>query len=121
MVGFVHEHIDSGTFKRFKNTKARIIEIDVDKIQYYKIQETIKYMELHKKIYKFNILGLFAVAFNLKIRAKNSFYCAEFIKYITEKSNINMNLPELVKPESFNNELLGNVVYNGLLREYRTR
>lgn len=119
--GFVHEYINQGTYKRFKNTRARIIEIEINKTQYYKLKKIINYMEIHKTLYKFNIWGLFAVAFHLKIKGKNSFYCAEFIKYVTEKSNINMNLPELVKPENFNNELLGHIIYNGLLNEYTVK
>ena len=116
--GFVHEYIDKGTFKRFINTKARIIELDIEEAQYYKLQELIKQIELNRAMYKFNTLGLFAVAFNLKIRARNSFYCAEFVKYLIENSNINLKLPELVRPESFKN-IYGKEIYKGLLRDYK--
>lgn len=116
--GFVHEYINKGTFKRFINTKARIIEIDIDESKYYKLQEVIKQMEINKSIYKFNIVGLFAVAFNLKIKAKNSFYCAEFIKDVTEKAGIDLNLPELIKPNNFEHIHKGKDIYVGLLRDY---
>lgn len=117
--GFVHEYIDKGTFKRFKNTRARIIELDIDDSQYVKLQETIKEIESKKEEYKFNTLGLFAVGFKIKIRKKYSFYCAEFIKYLIEKSNIDIELPELIRPESFKIINSGNEIYNGLLREYK--
>ena len=39
--GFVHEYIDKGTFKRFKNTKALILEIEVTNDQYKKIIDII--------------------------------------------------------------------------------
>jgi len=117
--GFVHEYIDRGTFKRFINTRARIIEINIDENQYLKLQNIIKEIELRKQEYKFNTLGLFAVGFKIKIRRKNSFYCAEFIKYLIEKSNINIELPELIRPESFKDIPSANEIYKGLLREYK--
>ena len=119
--GFVHEYIDKGTFKRFINTKAKIVELDTNDKQYRKMQEIIKQMELNKSSYKFNILGLFAVAFNMKIRVKNSFYCAEFVKYLMEKSEINLNLPDLVKPEDFKNICEGQEIYKGFLKNYKVK
>lgn len=57
----------------------------------------------------------------MKIRTQNSFYCAEFVKYVLDKANVETNLPELVKPEDF--KLVKNlkVEYNGSLRKYRNK
>lgn len=119
--GFVHEYIDKGTFKRFKNTKARIIELDIEEEQYYKMKNIINQMEYNKSIYKFNIIGLFAVALHLKIRKEKSFYCAEFVKYLIEESGVNIKLPELIKPENFGEIYLGREIYNGFLKEYKVK
>ena len=115
--GFVHEYIDKGTFKRFKKTKAKIIEIEISEKKYARLKRIIKKIELNKSKYKFNVLVLFAVGLNIKLRFKNSFYCAEFVKYVIDNANINIELPELIKPESFK-EIQGKEVYRGLLREY---
>ena len=37
--GFVHEGINIGTFKRFKNTKALIYSLEIDEIKYEKINQ----------------------------------------------------------------------------------
>jgi len=116
--GFIHEHIDKGTFKRFKNTQAKIFSVEVTEEQYEKLRKNIEEMQAESEKYKFNIIGLFAVAFHKKIRAKNSFYCAEFVKYITEKSDINYNLPEIIKPEDFRRMKHKEEIYEGLLRNY---
>ena len=67
--------------------------------------------------YNFNILGLIGVMINYKVKRENYFYCAEFVKYVLEQSNI-CNLPEIIKPEDFKEIDNLNVVYNGVLQEY---
>ena len=34
------------------------------------------------KLYKFNVIGLIAVALNVRIKREKYFYCAEFVKYV---------------------------------------
>ena len=62
--------------------------------------------------------GLFAIYFNKKIRKEKYFYCAEFIKYITEKAGIDLKLPELIRPQNFKNIENGKIIYEGLLKNY---
>lgn len=116
--GFIHEHIDEGTFKRFKKTKTKIVELDIEESQYIKLKESIERIQNEKEQYKFNVLGMFAIGLNIKVKAKNSFYCAEFVKHVIEESDIDMELPELVRPESFKNIYGAKEVYKGLLKEY---
>ena len=118
--GFVHEEIDVGTFKRFKNTKAEVYSLDVTIKQYKKIVNLIKNFKKHKNEYKFNIIGLFGVAFHKKIRKKNSFYCAEFVKYVLEKCDVDIKLPELIKPMDFKNIEKLKLLYHGKLKNYKS-
>ena len=76
---FVQEGLDRGTFKRFYKTRTKIYSIDVTNEQYEKIKKIIKNFNKNKEDYKFNVIGLFAVAVNKKIQFENSFYCAEFV------------------------------------------
>lgn len=116
--GFVQESPNYGTFKRFSKTKSKILCIDITEKQYNKIKKLIKHFNRKRKNYKFNFIGLCSIAFHIKITQKNGFYCAEFIKYIFDKSKIKTNLPELVTPEDFLN--LPNItnIYNGYLKNY---
>lgn len=118
IAGFVQESPNYGTFKRFSKTKTKILCLDVTEEQYKKLKKIIKYFERKRKYYKFNALGLFSVAFNLRITKENKFYCAEFIKYALEKAKIKTNLPELVTPEDFLHLKNINPVYIGLLKNY---
>ncbi len=117
--GFVRESPNFGTFKRFSKTKTKIYSLEVDEIQYEKIRRIIKKIDLDKKYYKFNLIGLFAVALHLKIKREKSFYCAEFVKYVFDNSNLQIKLPDLVKPTDFANIEGCSEVYTGMLNEYR--
>lgn len=116
--GFVHENINSGTFKRFKKTKTAIYSLQVNEEQYKKVEQTIKKIQESKKPYRFNVLGLFAVGLKLKIRKEHSFYCAEFVKYSLENSGIETNLPSIIRPDNFKNLKNLNLEYLGKLRDY---
>ena len=116
--GFVHEHIYMGTFKRFHKTKAKILLLNIKDEQYEKLEQIIKEMRKEKRKFKFNSIGLFGVYFKKKRKKENYFYCAEFVKYITEKAGINLKLPEFVRPDDFKKIKKTDTIYTGLLKEY---
>lgn len=118
IAGFVHEKINEGTFRRFKRTKATIYSIMVEDEQYEKIKNKIEKIQRNKEKYKFNIQGLLAVSIHKRIRAPRTFYCAEFVKYVLQKSGVKINLPEIIRPEDFKSLPNKNLEYQGLLRRY---
>ena len=71
--GFVVESTKWGTFKRFKNTKTVIFSYEVSEEQYEKIKNEIDNFINNKAQYRFNILGLFLVMFNVKLKRDNCF------------------------------------------------
>ena len=115
--GFVQEGVGKGTFKRFKKTKARVYSLQVNDDQYDKVVQVIRDIQDNKLDYNFNILGLIGVILHYKVERERYFYCAEFVKYVLEESNI-CTLPDIVKPEDFKEIDNLNVVYTGQLREY---
>ena len=115
--GFVQEGVGNGTFKRFKKTKARVYSLQVNDDQYDKVVQVIRDIQDNKLDYNFNILGLIGVILHYKVKRERYFYCAEFVKYVLEESNI-CTLPDIVKPEDFKEIDNLNVVYTGQLREY---
>lgn len=117
--GFVHEGIDRGTFKRFKNTKTKIYSMEIDEEKYERLEEIIENIQQKKKLYKFNVIGLIAVALNVRIKREKCFYCAEFVKYVLEQSKV-VELPEIIKPDDFNKLNGLNEVYIGKLQDYKS-
>ena len=61
---------------------------------------------------------MFAVALHLKIKRERHFYCAEFVKYVLDNSNLQIELPEIIKPEDFANIEGCREVYTGMLNDY---
>ena len=116
--GFVHEGIDKGTFKRFKKTKTKIYSLEIDEEKYKKLENIIENIQNSKNLYKFNLIGLIAVALNVKIKREKCFYCAEFVKYVLEQTQV-LELPDIVKPEDFEKVQGLNEVYKGILKEYQ--
>lgn len=117
--GFVHEGINIGTFKRFKNTKSAIYSLTLTEEQYRNIIMIINKMKKQHKLYKFNRLGLFAIAFHYKYTKKNRFYCAEFVKYVLDNAGVELSIPELVKPMDFKTIEKISLEYQGMLRDYK--
>lgn len=120
---FVHEEINRGTFKRFKRTKAKVYSLFVTDEQYEKSRKIITYFNENKEKYKFNILGLICVSIHKKIKRKNSFYCAEFVKHVLKASGISEvnDLPQIIKPEDFKQMQGLRLEYEGLLRKYKKK
>ena len=116
--GFVKEGLNLGTFKRFKNTIAAIYSFKVTDEQYENIKNTIYDVRKNKDKYKFNILGLFLVSVNKKLKREKMFYCAEFVKYVLETGLNEKFLPEIIKPMDFLEIEKIELVYEGFLREY---
>ncbi len=116
--GFVHEGIRKRTFRRFKKTKSTIVSLDITDQQYKKLEELIQDIKKERRNYGFNVKGLFAIYFNKKIRKEKSFYCAEFVKYLIEEAGIELELPELVRPEHFKKISKCKLIYKGLLNNY---
>lgn len=116
--GFVHEGINHGTFKRFKKTKAEIYKIAVTNIQYNKIKKLIKEFDNNKEEYKFNKLGVFLAKFNYKYTKENRFYCSEFVKYLIEEAEIDLELKDIMRPIDFKEIIDEDFLYKGRLRNY---
>lgn len=119
--GFVKEGINIGTFKRFKNTETVIYSLEVNDEQFKKAEEIINKIEQQKGEYKYNTIGMFLTALNIRINRKNAFYCAEFVKYILEKAEIiDKELPEMIKPMDFLTIENTKLEYEGLLKKYES-
>lgn len=119
--GFVHESLKYGTFKRFKNSKTEIYSLKVTEEQYEKLEKIINDFSKKKELYKFNTIGLFLVALKYRYKKRNSFYCAEFVKYLFDRIKIKSNLPSIVKPNDFRKIEKIELVYHGILKKYKVK
>ena len=115
--GFVHENTKWGTFKRFKNTKSKIIEFKVTNEQFEKIESLVGDINNHKGEYKYDILGTLLAALGKNHNRNHAYYCSSFVYHIMTESGINLDFDEVVKPNDFAS-IDGKTIFTGYLREY---
>ncbi len=120
--GFVLESPNHGTFRRFTNTKVKIISLEIPEEKYNAIRDRIDYMVSNKSEFGYNYLGLLFAWFKIVIKSKKRFYCSEFIKDVLVKSEIDgsENLEDIPQPIHFLNIPNTELIYTGKLKDYST-
>ena len=119
--GFVEEGKNVGTFKRFTNTEVMVLEVKVAEDQYNALKYFIEYFIKHKKKFSYSYWGVFLAMFNKEQKSNTKFYCSQFVRMCLASFDIDNaeKLPKVVKPIDFLKLENKNVVYTGLLREYK--
>lgn len=118
--GFVKESPHYGTFKRFTNTDAMIITLDVTESQYDSVKAMLSKMYEEKEKYRYNYKGLFAAFFGKRIEELNRFYCSEFVKHVLVENGIvdKTFFRDITHPADFTEIPNAKTVYVGKLRTY---
>ncbi|MEG0370916.1 MAG: hypothetical protein RR645_01325 [Clostridium sp.] len=120
IAGFVREDVNSGVFYKYKNTKCIIYELDVKDYVYENIKNIIDGFEQEKNRYRYNILGLPLIMFNIPYKREEHFVCSQFVAYVLINSGaIDLNKEfTVVKPRDFCEIDNKRIIYNGVLNEY---
>lgn len=115
---FRKENINEGIYGICKTLPGTILEVEVTKQQYEKVEEMLWHFQCNSHIYKYNYKGLISNLINRPVYYDNRFLCSEFVYYILNKSGVlELNIPRnLVRPQN----LLcaaGASIYEGDLKE----
>jgi len=118
--GFVEEGKDKGTFKRFINTQAMVIELDVSEDKYNAIKYFIEYFNNHKQSFHYNYLGILLAMFRKNHESGKRYYCSQFVRACLALFDIEnaVELPKIIKPIDFLKLNNKHIIYEGLLRNY---
>ena len=119
--GFVSLNKDSKFFRRFKNTRCRIYEIDVSKKQYYELVKIIKYMNNMKNIYGYDYLGIVLRYLRIPVVFKNKYVCSYFVADLLKRTGV-YNFDKdtcFVRPSDFDGIDNFNLIYSGKYLMYR--
>lgn len=119
--GFVMESKTGRFFKRFKDTKCRIYEVEVSNEQYNNLVKIIKYMKKNKDIYGYDYLGIILRYLRIPITFKNKYVCSYFIAELLEETSIyDFNKDTCnVTPKDFSNIDSFKLIYSGKYALYR--
>lgn len=115
--GFVKENIQTGVFKQ---AKCAVYCCTVSEAQYQRIQQHIEEMEKQQHDYRYNFIGLFAVALNKKWNRRNAFFCSQFVATVLKESGV-LDLTKplcLVTPHDLQEVPLFQLIYQGDLEAY---
>lgn len=115
--GFVKEDVKAGLFKQ---ADCAIYSITVTEEQIQKMYHFLKEFEAQKKDYRYNLLGLFGVMFNIPIKRKNAFFCSQFVAFLLNQSNIiDFDKPlSLITPHDLQSASKFQFIYEGKLKDY---
>lgn len=117
--GFVKENALVGTFKRFKNTTAMVLKVEITPEEYEKVQYELEGFKNSDIFLRYDMLGLILGIFNKKYNRQNAYYCSEFVKEILEVAELDLSgLPKIVRPQDYAELGFVNKVYEGKLAEY---
>lgn len=119
--GLIRECPNEGTFKRFPETTAAVLKVDVCSETYNNIAAHIERMMSEQNKYHFNYLGLGYAALKRPRKKKYCYYCSEFVSEVLTVNNVEgaEKLPEVVHPINFL-DLQYEQIYKGLLCEYNS-
>lgn len=118
--GFVVENPKRGTFKRFPNTKAVVLEAEVSEEKYKELEQALGNMCAEHKKYHYNYVGLVLASCNIRRKKDRCYFCSEFVGDLLVKHDIvsKDELPEIVRPMNFT-ELKFQQIYKGKLVDYK--
>ena len=117
--GFVQESARFGTFKRFKKTRAMVIEAEVTPEAYEALREHIRTMLRTRTEYHYNYLGVLLAAFRVRRAKRNCYYCSEFVRAMAIEAGVEgaEAIPPIVKP-MYLLRVPHRRVFEGRLRDY---
>jgi len=115
--GFVKEDINSGVFKLFPETKCKIYKFEVTDEDYDIICKRLNDFISKPDKYRYSILNVFLIRFNIPFERKYHYVCSSFVSYLL-KGIIPFNKEiSLITPDDYNSLNL-KPVFEGRLCEY---
>ena len=123
IAGFVKEDIAKGTYARFPNTTCALYSLDINKLQYKRLQKELEKFKKDGEKYGYNFIGLIGVMANYPIERKYNYFCSQFVSSLLRKSGIKLIDKEagLVSPRDFRECEELQLVYEGKLQNYNLR
>ncbi|MBO0995413.1 hypothetical protein [Bacillus sp. SD088] len=118
--GFVKEDLHG---KFFKQARCSIYCCTISDVELEKMNHYINRIAAHAEIYRYNLIGLFAVALNKPIKRKNAFFCSQFVATVLLKSNtIKFDKPiSLITPHDLQESPRFELTYQGRLADFHTK
>lgn len=115
--GFVREEV-RGEF--FEDSMCALYRCRLSQTAYNDIKRQIQHFEQNQDVYKYNLIGMLGVVFNVEMKRKYSYFCSQFVATVFERGGVCLvpKSPLLVTPGDLQNTPLLELVYQGKLHSY---
>lgn len=119
--GFVQEGINKGLYSIFKGTICSVYKIEITEQEYESLKSIIDKFNKEKDKYKYNFLGLLTALFGYPLHREYHYYCTQFVGKVLCSSNVAKFEKDFsfLKPVDFGNLANSELIYEGLLSEYK--
>lgn len=117
--GFVRENVAEGIFR---DADCMVFSCEVSEEEYHKMRRKIRQIERRKELYKYNFIGLFAVALKIGYQRDRAFFCSQFVATVVNEGGVRMFAiqPNMVQPHHFMKVPFLIQEYEGDLQTYLT-
>lgn len=116
--GFVREDIHS---EFLRDSNSEIYSFELTRSECEKILGHIRKIELDRKHYRYNFIGLIGVLLQIEIRRKRAFFCSEFVATVlSDIDSIKLGKPNcFVTPADIRSQIDMELIYKGRLGNYQ--
>jgi len=117
--GFVKEDVRS---EFFKNASCAVFVFTVNEQQYRRMLSLIKEMDENQQRYRYNLLGLLAVALNKQLYRKDAYFCSHFVASVLKEGSLIQPRKHLsmITPKDLKIAASENLIYQGSLHSFLT-
>ena len=121
--GFTIEKKNGAFFSYFKDTKCKILEVNVTNVGYFKIRKILREMSKNRKKYKYDYSGIILRYFKIPFVRKNKYVCSYFVAYMLENSGVYKFDKKvcLVTPKDFSKLKSFKEIYTGKYSRYNIK
>jgi hypothetical protein len=115
--GFVKERVE---YDFFQNARCAVYSCTVTKEAFERMRNKVKEIESNKDMYRYNLLGVFAIAVNKNVQRKNAFFCSQFVAMILKEAGLHFDNKPLhfVTPSDIQKCSKLKLEYKGILKNY---
>jgi len=115
--GFVKEDFGG---ELFRDAACAVYRCMINERQYNQIRNNIRRFERESHLYKYNLLGLLGIVFNVQINRNHAFFCSQFVAFLLEQAGMRIvpKSPSMTTPSDFEHAESLELVYSGKLRDF---
>lgn len=119
IAGYVEERVNTGAYSIY-NPNCEIIEVNITKDQYRRLEELLDFVNEHRNSYRYNFVGLVLLYFDIPHRLNHRFTCTEFVAWLLYNIGIKATDKDvsLTLPMNYYMVPCSKSIYKGKLSSY---